>query len=83
VLLPLLAQRLDALAIGLRLPGCWNLQCTDHSGPSEAQLPTKRCAGCKVARYCSPACHKAHWPAHRASCKAAMAARQQQQGARG
>jgi hypothetical protein len=30
----------------------------------------KRCAGCRAARYCGPACQRAHRAAHRASCSA-------------
>jgi hypothetical protein len=30
---------------------------------------TKKCQGCMQGRYCGPACHMAHWPAHRAECR--------------
>jgi ankyrin repeat protein len=30
---------------------------------------TKKCQGCMHGRYCGPACHVAHWPAHRAECR--------------
>ena len=29
----------------------------------------KRCGGCGTVRYCSQACCKAHWPAHKAECR--------------
>jgi hypothetical protein len=124
-----LGQQLDPLALGLRLPGCYSPACTALAGASEADLPLKICAGCKVARcvcvggrggdaschmaawaclaisedaadsramrkpwrrvlswpclpafrYCGPACAKAHWKHHKASCKAASAAQQAQE----
>jgi hypothetical protein len=30
---------------------------------------TKKCQGCMQGRYCGRACHRAHWPAHRAECR--------------
>jgi ankyrin repeat protein len=32
---------------------------------------TKKCTGCKQARYCGKQCQLAHWPAHKAKCKEA------------
>ena len=29
----------------------------------------QRCSACLAAGYCSPECQKAHWKAHKASCK--------------
>jgi hypothetical protein len=40
--------------------GCWNCK-------SLAELMT--CAGCRAAFYCSRACQKSDWPAHKGECK--------------
>jgi hypothetical protein len=40
-------------------------------GLKGAEMPA--CSRCRAARYCSPACQKAHWPEHKAACKAAAA----------
>jgi hypothetical protein len=37
-------------------------------------IALERCAGCRVARYCSVACQKAHWRVHKPACKQAQAA---------
>ena len=49
-LLTALGRQLDPLALGLRLPGCWNPGCTSLAGASEAGMPMKLCAGCQIAR---------------------------------
>ena len=49
-LLVSLSQQLDPLALGLRLPGCYNPACTSLAGASEAAMPLKLCAGCRIAR---------------------------------
>ena len=35
---------------------------------------TKRCGGCKGVMYCSAACQRRHWAAHKAACSAVSAA---------
>ncbi|KAK9807667.1 hypothetical protein WJX72_005773 [[Myrmecia] bisecta] len=50
-------------------PGCHNPACTNLAGASEADLPVQKCAGCKKACYCSPACQKAAWKVHKLVCK--------------
>jgi hypothetical protein len=49
-LLVALGRELDPLALGLRLPGCYNPACTCLAGASEADMALKRCMGCKIAR---------------------------------
>ena len=36
---------------------------------------TKKCSGCKEARYCTPACQKSHWPDHKLLCRQIQAER--------
>ena len=43
-------------------------------GKSESETPLLRCVGCKAQYYCGDACARAHWPSHRAPCKAARRA---------
>ena len=43
-------------------------------GKSAAEAPLLRCVGCKAQYYCGNACALAHWPSHRAACKAARSA---------
>jgi hypothetical protein len=52
--LPILAalpRQLDSLALGLRLPGCYNPACPSLAGASETDMPLKLCAGCRTARW--------------------------------
>lgn len=46
--------------------------CGAASARGGSRLP--KCGGCGLVRYCSPACAKADWPAHKAACRAAQAA---------
>lgn len=46
--------------------------CAQCAAPVER---LQRCAACMTAAYCSKACQLAHWPAHKAACKAARAAK--------
>jgi len=45
-----LGRQLDALALDLALPGCWNPACTSLAGASEAGMPLKTCTSCKIAK---------------------------------
>ncbi|KAL4452575.1 hypothetical protein ABPG75_008237 [Micractinium tetrahymenae] len=54
---------------------CANAACCSLAGSSEAALPSRRCSGCRVSRFCSTLCSKQAWEAgHRAACKALAAA---------
>jgi hypothetical protein len=56
---------------------CNNPTCSNLSGPQELQLVNGRscmCGGCRVAHYCSRACQRQHWKAHKAVCQAIAAA---------
>ena len=48
-------------------------RCKNLTGCSEALLEVKKCAGCRRAQYCSPACQKAAWKQHKAACRAEAA----------
>ena len=49
---------------------CAHPCCASIVGAHEAETPRgKRCGGCRLARYCCPACQKADWPAHKAACR--------------
>ncbi|KAG2486451.1 hypothetical protein HYH03_014898 [Edaphochlamys debaryana] len=50
---------------------CGGPGCASFGGRSEAELPLKRCGGCKAVRYCGSACQRAHWGGgHKAECGA-------------
>jgi ankyrin repeat protein len=44
---------------------------THCSNPGCGGAGIKKCTGCKQVRYCGQQCQLAHWPAHKADCKAA------------
>lgn len=53
---------------------CWNPGCMKEG--------TKRCSGCRTARYCSVACQQTHWlNSHRAECPALAEARKKRKEA--
>jgi hypothetical protein len=58
-----------AQAVALR--SCTNLACTNlvPGGEEAARLASRRCSGCKLVRYCSAACSKADWRAHKQACR--------------
>ena len=43
--------------------------CTNPTCPNEIGVPTKRCGGCHIDRYCSVDCQAAAYPDHAARCK--------------
>lgn len=46
-----------------------------------AETTLQLCGACRQARYCSRACQTAHWPEHKAVCRAARAAQRADAGA--
>ena len=49
--------------------------CTNLSCPNEVGVPTKRCGGCHLDRYCSIECQAAAYPSHVARCHKIQAKR--------
>mmetsp|Transcript_22324 Transcript_22324/g.64088 ORF Transcript_22324/g.64088 Transcript_22324/m.64088 type:complete len:157 (-) Transcript_22324:2817-3287(-) len=49
--------------------------CTNPSCPNEVGVPTKRCGGCHIDRYCSVECQAAAYPAHVPRCHKIQAKR--------
>ena len=43
--------------------------CTNPACPNDAGMPTKRCGGCHLDRYCSVECQAAAYPDHMVRCK--------------
>ena len=43
--------------------------CTNPTCPNEVGVPTKRCGGCHIDRYCSVECQLAAYPAHKKRCE--------------
>lgn len=66
---------LEVLAAARR---CAHLRCTNLEGASEAELSSKTCSGCRLARYCSPACAGVDWRQHKVTCRQLAAKREKQ-----
>ena len=49
--------------------------CTNPTCPNEVGVPTKRCGGCHIGRYCSVECQGMAYPAHKGRCLAISAKR--------
>ena len=63
-------QQAVAAAEALATRPCAHPGCATIVGPSEAAAPRgKRCGGCRLVRYCGPACQKADWKGHKAACR--------------
>ena len=60
---------LEERRMALPSVGCWSPRCRNLASPAEDTLSTLKCSACGVAQYCSAACQKAHWSAHKAACK--------------
>ena len=54
---------------GFRCNTCYSKPCTNPNCPKEPGVPTKRCGGCHLDRYCSVECQAAAYPDHVARCK--------------
>ena len=42
--------------------------CVRSISGQDTRIKFQKCGACKVARYCSPQCQKAHWPKHIEAC---------------
>jgi len=57
-------------------PCYWSSKpCTNPKCPNEVGIPTKRCGGCHLDRYCSVDCQAAMYPDHVARCQRIQARR--------
>ncbi|TKY89878.1 hypothetical protein EX895_001175 [Sporisorium graminicola] len=63
---------LSTALLDQRCSACYSPPISDASAAGKLQ----RCSACKVIRYCSSACQKRDWPAHRDECKALKAIQQ-------
>lgn len=67
------AASADELALrrahAFALRSCANPRCANLAGESEAALRGRRCTGCRVLHYCSEACSRLDWPAHKRACR--------------
>ncbi|PNH08348.1 hypothetical protein TSOC_005070 [Tetrabaena socialis] len=61
---------------------CGNPSCTNFSGPAEADLPLRKCSGCKAVRYCGASCQRQHWRegGHKEACAQLKAATEAAKG---
>jgi len=66
------ARALEARRLSGPIFGCCHAGCSNFEHADELLLAQacQLCSGCLVARYCSTACQRAAWDAHRAFCKA-------------
>ena len=56
-------------------PSPSDLQCAVcPKNAADAGVRLKKCGGCSSIFYCSPECSRAHWPRHKAQCKAVQKA---------
>lgn len=49
--------------------------CTNRTCPNDTGVPTQRCGGCHLERYCSVACQAAAYPGHMIRCQKIQAKR--------
>ncbi|KAH9925733.1 uncharacterized protein B0H18DRAFT_1007944 [Fomitopsis serialis] len=43
--------------------------CAGCEREETADMPTLKCSGCDLTRYCSATCQREHWPEHKVLCK--------------
>jgi ankyrin repeat protein len=71
-------------AVGASLEQTTYLEAKEHCAqPGCSGAGTKKCQGCMQGRYCGPACHLAHWSAHKSECRRLGAALRIAPGAEG
>ena len=63
--------------VDYRCPPCyWSAKpCTNPNCPNEVGVPTKRCGGCHLDRYCSVECQAVMYPDHADRCQKVQAKR--------
>lgn len=60
VLGPLVTGHYESVPVSVKCLYCHVLKPTNE---------LKKCSGCKIAVYCSPACQKEDWPLHKRACR--------------
>jgi len=70
------STKLDEMSPFICTPCYWSSKpCTNPNCPNELGIPTKRCGGCHLDRYCSVECQAAMYPEHVDRCQRIQARR--------